>query len=623
MSDIILEERNLRALEQVVGGLIKSFSSENLIIFCEQDVGPRIPKFSIPTTLRAHQDLGDEVECAIDDNGSTLVVQIINEPSLGREITPKWMWDFYESGATILRVGSSKRNVSNPFLRQQALALFNQDMSLSPVLSGLMVPPIYNIDGIYAGIYNKRITEALKKSRSTKSGRRPVAILAVYNERDIIEESLRDLIAEGCDVVVLDNWSSDGSFEVVEQLQGEFPQRMIKVQRFPAKPTSKTSLTDLIAAKEEIAAGFPGRWIINADADEFRRSPLEGLNLAQALDCAQRCGATRINFTVLNFRPVEDGTPPVGEYRTHFRYFELPDHPSYFVQGRAWLQPTKRISLAKSAGHVAEFSGATDFPLNFWMKHIPIRSQIHAARKISGERAKRWSEEELAKGWHTHYAEERNQSYIWRSETLHNFDASTFKLDFSVMLSTSLAMFYSPVWNGHRSETRRWMDYREIESIAVEVADLRQKHAILADWIKSLDLGSEREIYQGYHSNSENGSLKVQLNNVLREVIESIPIKRRRPWVSQKAHHIHLISRAFFRNGWYLAKYPDVALSGMNPAVHYLEYGAKEGRDPTSYFNTLKYLSDNPDVAASGMNPLLHFVLYGAREGRLGVHKLV
>jgi hypothetical protein len=33
-----------------------------------------------------------------------------------------------------------------------------------------------------------------------------------------------------------------------------------------------------------------------------------------------------------------------------------------------------------------------------------------------------------------------------------------------------------------------------------------------------------------------------------------------------------------FDTGWYLAHYPDVARSGMNPLVHFLRRGANEGR---------------------------------------------
>ena len=67
---------------------------------------------------------------------------------------------------------------------------------------------------------------------------------------------------------------------------------------------------------------------------------------------------------------------------------------------------------------------------------------------------------------------------------------------------------------------------------------------------------------------------------------------------------------------YYLANNPDVAAAGVNPLQHYLQYGWKEGRDPSAYFSTSGYLRQNPDVAAAGMNPLEHFQFYGWHEGR-------
>lgn len=42
----------------------------------------------------------------------------------------------------------------------------------------------------------------------------------------------------------------------------------------------------------------------------------------------------------------------------------------------------------------------------------------------------------------------------------------------------------------------------------------------------------------------------------------------------------HLKVSDSFDGGWYLANYADVARSGINPLVHYLEHGASEGRAP-------------------------------------------
>jgi GT2 family glycosyltransferase/glycosyltransferase involved in cell wall biosynthesis len=71
-----------------------------------------------------------------------------------------------------------------------------------------------------------------------------------------------------------------------------------------------------------------------------------------------------------------------------------------------------------------------------------------------------------------------------------------------------------------------------------------------------------------------------------------------------------------FDRRWYVTAYPDVAASGVDPLRHYIAFGAREGRNPSPFFNSLDYLASNADVARAGLNPLAHFVLYGASEGR-------
>jgi hypothetical protein len=73
----------------------------------------------------------------------------------------------------------------------------------------------------------------------------------------------------------------------------------------------------------------------------------------------------------------------------------------------------------------------------------------------------------------------------------------------------------------------------------------------------------------------------------------------------------------FFDADFYRNAYPDVASSGMDPALHYLLHGALEGRNPGPNFSTKEYLDQNPCVAASGINALVHYELSGREEGRL------
>lgn len=67
---------------------------------------------------------------------------------------------------------------------------------------------------------------------------------------------------------------------------------------------------------------------------------------------------------------------------------------------------------------------------------------------------------------------------------------------------------------------------------------------------------------------------------------------------------------------WYVATYPDVSNAALEPELHYLLFGALEGRQPSAEFNGNTYLVNYPDVAVSGQNPLIHYLLYGRLEGR-------
>jgi len=79
---------------------------------------------------------------------------------------------------------------------------------------------------------------------------------------------------------------------------------------------------------------------------------------------------------------------------------------------------------------------------------------------------------------------------------------------------------------------------------------------------------------------------------------------------------LEILDSNFFDINWYLAKYPDVKIAGLNPIEHYLSNGAKELRDPGPLFDTAWYVKKNPDVIATGLNPLVHFIRYGVNEGR-------
>lgn len=94
------------------------------------------------------------------------------------------------------------------------------------------------------------------------------------------------------------------------------------------------------------------------------------------------------------------------------------------------------------------------------------------------------------------------------------------------------------------------------------------------------------------------------------------PRSPQRPWRAwlprreqPRQREIALLAESdLFDADWYLAEYPDVANTGMDPAEHYLLHGASEGRNPGPEFSTHQYLFEHPDLVDSDENPLLHFL---------------
>lgn len=63
-----------------------------------------------------------------------------------------------------------------------------------------------------------------------------------------------------------------------------------------------------------------------------------------------------------------------------------------------------------------------------------------------------------------------------------------------------------------------------------------------------------------------------------------------------------------FDTDWYRTRYPDMAESRMDPACHYLLWGAGQGRRPNPWLSPRHYLVDFPKEDWLGENPLLDLV---------------
>ncbi len=75
-------------------------------------------------------------------------------------------------------------------------------------------------------------------------------------------------------------------------------------------------------------------------------------------------------------------------------------------------------------------------------------------------------------------------------------------------------------------------------------------------------------------------------------------------------------SSGLFSYSYYLSNNPDIDQNGMDPVIHYVLFGAEEGRNPNHYFNSKWYLEKNLDVEDARINPLFHYICFGYYEKR-------
>lgn len=76
------------------------------------------------------------------------------------------------------------------------------------------------------------------------------------------------------------------------------------------------------------------------------------------------------------------------------------------------------------------------------------------------------------------------------------------------------------------------------------------------------------------------------------------------------------IDARYFDAAFYLETYADIRRAGIDPFVHYQNWGVFEGRDPNAFFSNTWYLLQNPDVMDAGVSALHHYATFGVKEGR-------
>ena len=83
---------------------------------------------------------------------------------------------------------------------------------------------------------------------------KPIAFTWAYNEADILPWMLRHALAQGIDVHVIDNWSTDGTYDLVLGMALAYPSNHLTVERWPySGPVDRVSWYDMLRYTERLS----------------------------------------------------------------------------------------------------------------------------------------------------------------------------------------------------------------------------------------------------------------------------------------------------------------------------------------------------------------------------------
>ncbi len=307
---------------------------------------------------------------------------------------------------------------------------------------------------------------------------RVLAVMHTFNEADVVEATLKRLFENGIDVWVVDNWSIDGTYDIVSQYLGK---GVVGLEYFPAEgSTGLRQWREQLARTEEIVASVNYDWYIHHDADEMHESPWLGYRLKDALYHVDQCGFNAVNHSILNFYPVDyEPLLPQLNHTSQLNYFAFGEHPAYLSLIRAWKNLGRPVNLQRQRGHEVLFEGRRVFPYKFLMRHYPIRSQDHGERKVIKERLPRLNMEtnRLNRGGN-HYDHIRaGYDFVYNRLELEFFDPMRFADEYLIerlsMIGVILRDMSIGMGKDHYTHQQAARAYEaEIQRLKARIADL-------------------------------------------------------------------------------------------------------------------------------------------------------
>jgi len=209
-----------------------------------------------------------------------------------------------------------------------------------------------------------------------------VGMIPVYNEADIISEVLDHLLDQDIELVVLDNGSTDGSYEICKKYAEK---GLIKLQQLRSDkfdwPLILRTLYDMALKKNP-------DWVLRCEQDELLESGIKNLNLREAITIEDENGYNLIQFDVFEFFMTDNDNNSSKSVLERHPYYSW-QHDDAF---RAWKY-FPGIGVEDAYGHYPIFPQNLNYrisPKKFVLRHYRFRD-INQARSNNSSRIQRLS----------------------------------------------------------------------------------------------------------------------------------------------------------------------------------------------------------------------------------------
>lgn len=429
---------------------------------------------------------------------------------------------------------------------------------------------------------------------------RIVAFITTYNDGDIILPAIHYLFQNNIEVYVIDLWSTDGAFEKVKQIDDE---KFIGTERWPKSgPNEKYGFTGLQKRIDYLRQKINADWFIQLDADELLESPWKNVDLRDAIYQVDQRGYNQIDFSVLNFFPVDNNYQPGKSLSEHFRYFDFGRFPPDTINIQAWKNTNNPFDINTQKIKDDDSSNLSVFPYKFLLKHYPIRSQDQAYRKFVSNRMPYNSRKERCLQWQIGYEFSPTAHFIRDPKGLIEFN-SEFYSNYLIERLSGIGISPGNSTNNSRKQPAAGVSQQDQRFVKLNHKNNSNQHIkhktpiSLLGQLRKLVFPDKNNTTHFYNKFFERTKIFFSKNQ-------------------EKSDRNLVKESGFFDKNWYLDNNPDVAQSNMDPLSHFLRYGGLEGRDPGPNFNSSWYLITYEDVRNSNLNPLIHYLKYGIPENR-------